>query len=210
MSMKKFIEPKSDQLNADDLIGSNRIIKITRVVVTDAAQQACSVYFEGDNGKPWKPCKGSGRVLVHAWGEDPKNFVGKYVEIYRDPEAIYAGKKVGGIRVRALSDIDGDFEFTETVSKSVRKPIKILKLKVQQPAQTKPAADAPPPEIPAELLKDGLNAAAKGVAEFVKWRDALPADKKEQMRPYNGVWSTQAKAVDAANAPPAEPAAGAE
>lgn len=188
MSMKKFIEPKSDQMNADDLIGSNRIIKITRVVVTDAAQQACSVFFEGDNGKPWKPCKGSGRVLVHAWGEDPKNYVGKFVELYRDPEAIYAGKKVGGIRVRAMSDIEADFEFTETVSKSVRKPIKILKLTPPKQA----------PQASPEVVKAGDDAAKQGSEIYVRWRDSLQAETRETIRPYNSAWSKTAKEADAA------------
>lgn len=198
MNMKKFIEPKSDQLNADDLIGGNRIIKITRVVVTDAAQQACAVYFEGDNGKPWKPSKGAGRVLVHAWGEDPKNYVGKWVELYRDPDAMYAGKKVGGIRVRSMSDIKEDFDFTETISKSVRKQIRILKLTPPKQAETKPEPTITLTTDQQQAIDRAATiAASKGVDEYVKWRDAEPEAHKDYIRTKNGEWSKAAKAVDA-------------
>ena len=188
----EWLKPKSDQLNADDLIGGKRVIRIRKVKITKTGKQDGTIWFDGDDNKPWKPCVTMGRIMRGAWGL-PENWIGKYVEIYRDPEAIYAGKKVGGIRISGLSDIDSDYETSVTVSRSVRNTVRIKKITV-----------AAQPEIPAELLKDGLNAASKGAVEFVKWRDALPADKKEQMRPYNGVWSSQAKAVDAAKTPTTE------
>jgi hypothetical protein len=99
------LEAKSDQLNAVDIIASDRTIKITNVDVKKS-DQPVSIYFEGDHGRPWKPSKGMLRVLALAWGSDSKQWVGKYAQLYHDPGVIYAGKAVGGIRVRALSDID--------------------------------------------------------------------------------------------------------
>lgn len=52
IDMKPTIIAKSDQLNADDLIGSERTIKVTRVTVTEKAEQPCVINFEGDEGKP--------------------------------------------------------------------------------------------------------------------------------------------------------------
>ncbi len=194
MSMKKFIEPKSDQLNADDLIGSNRIIKITRVIVTDAEKQACSVFFEGDNGKPWKPCKTMGRVMVAAWGEDPKNFVGKHVELWRDSEVIFGGNKQGGIRIVGLSDIDSDFEISLTISRGFRKPVKIKKL-------TPPAGVA---DIKSALAVAGVLAAEQGVAAFTVWGYALTPEQKESVKPYLSGWMKKAKESDAAEAAASE------
>ena len=57
IDMKPTIVAKSDQLNADDLIGGPKTIKITRVTVTERAEQPCVINFEGDDGKPWKPSK---------------------------------------------------------------------------------------------------------------------------------------------------------
>ena len=45
------------------------------------------------------------RMLVEAWRRDSSNWIGKYVQVYVDPEVKWAGKPVGGIRIRALSDI---------------------------------------------------------------------------------------------------------
>lgn len=196
MTMKKFIEPKSDQLNADDLIIGKRIIRITKVKVTETGTQDCTISYEGDNGKPYKPCKGMGKIIVHAWGENPQNYVGKYLELFRNPEVRFGKDKVGGIEISAMSDIPAEFEFALTVSRGFKKPVKIKKL--SPPAATASSQPAALPEIPAALKQAGTDAAAGGVAAFVKWRDALTAEDKELMRPYNSMWSSAAKAADAA------------
>ena len=56
LDMTTTIEAKSDQLNADDLIGSPKTIKITTVKAC-AGDQPIAVNYEGDNGKPYKPNK---------------------------------------------------------------------------------------------------------------------------------------------------------
>lgn len=181
MSMKKFIEPKSDQLNADDLISGNRIIKITKVRVTEEKQQACTIWFEGDNGKPWKPSKGMGKIIVFSWTDNPQNYVGKYVEISRDPKVKFGGEEVGGIVIVSLSHIEEDFVFSLTTSKGVRKPFKVRKLII----------------IDEQTKKAGDEAATLGVDAYVKWRDALAPGMREAVRPHNAEWSKAAKEADA-------------
>lgn len=46
--MHAAIIPKSDQLNADDLIGREMTIKITGVTVKGGQEQPVSIHFEGD------------------------------------------------------------------------------------------------------------------------------------------------------------------
>ena len=105
-SMLKAAEAKSDQLNYVDL-GSNgeRVLNVT-AVTTNTGEQPVSVFYQGDNGKPWKPSKGMIRVLIDAYGDDDQNLVGKSILVYGDPTAKWAGKEVGGIRIKALSHID--------------------------------------------------------------------------------------------------------
>ena len=56
----KTVAPKTDQLNADDLVGGRKMtIKITGVKGSGGKDQPISISFEGDNGKPWKPCLGN-------------------------------------------------------------------------------------------------------------------------------------------------------
>ena len=99
------LEAKSDQLNAVDIMGAEPVIRIRDVKVKQG-DQPVSVYFDGDNNRPWKPSKGMLRVLAGAWGRDSSAWVGKYAQLYFEPTVRYAGKEVGGIRVRGLSDID--------------------------------------------------------------------------------------------------------
>lgn len=120
--MVPTITPKSDQINYDDFIGvKNKIIKITHVKVGEGEQKV-SIFYEGDNGKPYKPCKSMCRVLVHCWGSDSKNYSGKLIELYGDPEVKWAGMKVGGIRISRLSGIRERQLIQLTASKGKRAP----------------------------------------------------------------------------------------
>lgn len=134
--MAPVIAPKSDRLTADDLISGDRVIRITGVKVTPGDENPCAVSFEGDNSKPWYPCKTMGRVLVEAWGPDSSGFVGKSLHIYRDPNVTWAGMKVGGIRIKALSDIPRPFEMALTETRGRKAVARFHPLKVEQPVTT--------------------------------------------------------------------------
>lgn len=106
VDISQALEAKSDQLNALDIVGAEPVIRIREVRYTSGQAQPLSVYFDGDNGKPWKPSKGMGRILAGAWGNESDNWIGKRVQIYFESSVKYAGEEIGGIRIRALSDID--------------------------------------------------------------------------------------------------------
>lgn len=129
MDISKTIEPKSDQLNADDLIGGPKTIKIRDVKAIDAETQPVSIYFDGDNNKPYKPSKGMRRVLVALWGADAKSFIGRSLTLYRDDKVKFGGLEVGGIRISHASHIDKPVRVLETVSRGKRTPITIDVLK---------------------------------------------------------------------------------
>jgi hypothetical protein len=94
---------KSDQLNADDLIGKDITVQITGVTRGDSDQPVV-VKISGD-WKPWKPCKTMRRVLAHAWGEDAAKWIGRWLVLYRDGSVTFGKEEVGGIRIRAMSHI---------------------------------------------------------------------------------------------------------
>lgn len=110
-SLLPTIEAKSDQLNAEDLIGGPRTVRVTKVKVSASEDQPVWVHFEGDNGKPFKPCKTVRRLLVRVWGDDSAAYTGRSMTLYLDPEVKYGGMKVGGIRVSHVSHIDGPRKF---------------------------------------------------------------------------------------------------
>ena len=106
MKFADTIKPKSDQLNADDFVGNEtKIITVTKVAVSQSQDQPASIYYEGDNGKPWKPCKTMRKLIGHAWGLDELAFVGRSLELYRDTNVTWGGEQVGGIRVKAMTDL---------------------------------------------------------------------------------------------------------
>lgn len=123
------VAPKSDQMNADDLLVGPRTIRITRVTADPgSAEQPVSVYFEGDGGKPWKPCKSMRRVLIACWGADASVFPGRSATLYRDPSVTWGGLEVGGIRISHLSHIAEPVTLALTATKKARKPYTVRPL----------------------------------------------------------------------------------
>lgn len=120
-------EPKSDQLNADDLINTTKTIKIAAVKAGNAEQKIV-VHYDGDNGKPWKPCKSMIRVMRTLWGDTAATWCGHSVTLYNDPEVQYGGVKVGGIRVSHATGIEQAIMIALTAKKGQRKPYQVKPL----------------------------------------------------------------------------------
>lgn len=132
VNMARFIAPKSDQINADDLIGGPRTIVITRVTGNEGnAEQPVNVFFEGDDNKPFRPCKSMRRVMVKIWGSDASKYVGKAMTIFRDPKVKWGGMEVGGIRISHMTGLDKPEVMALTETRSARKPYTVQPLKVE-------------------------------------------------------------------------------
>lgn len=129
MDMRPTITPKSEQLNADDLIAGPRTVTITAVKAAPGnAEQPVAVYFEGDGGKPYMPCKSMRRVMVAVWGPDASQYTGRGMTLFRDPTVTWGGMEVGGIRISHMSDMESPMTLALTATKKARKPYKVLPL----------------------------------------------------------------------------------
>ncbi|MEL7299340.1 MAG: hypothetical protein AAFM92_03060 [Pseudomonadota bacterium] len=155
-----YLVAKSDQLNALDLVGKSMTIHITEVRVP-GGEQPVHVYFQGDQGKPWKPNKGMKRVLSLGWGRETDNWVGKQCTLFCEPTVKWGGKEVGGIQVSHMSDIPGPLQTVLALSKSSRKPYVVQPLTAAQ----RPAAELSSDDQ-ARLLADAQRAAENGVEAF--------------------------------------------
>ncbi len=149
VDLSKTILAKSDQLNADDLMSGPITITITNVTQGSGEDQPICIRYEGDNGKPWKPCKSMRRVLCALWGSDGSNYIGRRMTIFRDPSVKWAGMEVGGIRISHMSHIDKEERMALTASKGSKKGyiIKPLQNSPQGRAQSvsnAPASQSPP------------------------------------------------------------------
>ena len=140
MDISNTLAAKSNQLNTDDLISGPITIQISSVTA-GSPEQPVAIGYEGDQGKPWYPCKSMRRVLVAAWGADASHYVGRRVTLFRDPEVMYGGIKVGGIRLSHLSDIDGPLSIALTVTRQKRAPYRVQPLTSPAPATPTPAPD---------------------------------------------------------------------
>ena len=141
--MSAVIIPKSDQLNADDLIAGPITIKIASVTIRPGTEQPISIHYEGDKGKPYKACKSMCRVMVTAWGSDSKQYTGRSMTLYRDASVKWGGMEVGGIRISHMSDIDSSLTMALTMTKASRKPFTVRPLSTASPVVVTKATDEP-------------------------------------------------------------------
>ena len=98
------LAPKSDQLDAIEL-SQPRTITV-RAVTAGSGEQPINVYFDGDDGRPFRPSKTVRRILREAWGNRGSDWVGKSATLYNDKTVKYGGIEVGGVRVSHVSHID--------------------------------------------------------------------------------------------------------
>jgi len=136
--MTSVIIPKSDQINADDLIAGPLTITITEVEIRPGTEQPVTIRYVGDNGKPWKPCKSMCRVMVMVWGPDASKYAGKSLKLYRDPSVKWGALEVGGIRISEMSDINAPIAMALTATKGNKKAFEVKPLRREQPPAEKP------------------------------------------------------------------------
>jgi len=132
--VRESIVPKSDQLNADDLIAGPITATVTKVRRGDKEQP---VIVEIEGHRPYKPCKTMRRILVAAWTDDAKKWIGQRMTLFCDPDVKWGGVKVGGIRISHLSGIDAQRPYSVTVSRGVRKEVTIKPIATLTPDEQK-------------------------------------------------------------------------
>jgi hypothetical protein len=149
---------KSDQLNADDLVGGPITVQITDAKRGDSPEQPLVLRLSGDH-RPWKPCKTARRILAACVGSTNTGaLIGRWVRLYRDPDVTWAGKAVGGIRVDGMSGIDRPVTIALALNKKAKAEHRIVP--IRPPADDKPAPPADPlADLAALLDSHGLTVA---------------------------------------------------
>lgn len=128
--LRPTIVPKSDQLNAEQLLGGPMVLTISDVRIGSGEDQPVVIHYEGENGRPYKPCKTMRKLLIHAYGPNGRQWVGKSLQVYNDPAVKFGGEDVGGIRISHMSDIPTGLKvsLTSTRGKKAKYEIKPLKI----------------------------------------------------------------------------------
>lgn len=160
MDLTESIAPRSDQLNADDLISGPVTVTIQEVV-PGAAEQPVDVRLMEFPGRAYRPSKSMRRVMVMAWGVEASTYAGRRLKLHRNPEITFGRDKVGGIEISALSHLEKPLTVALTATRGKRKNFTV-----------QPLPDAPAPDltIPDEVISQTQRALAEGkLGEYLTW-----------------------------------------
>jgi len=141
MDMSASIAPKSDQLDAIELVAGPQTFTISDVTQNNAEQPWN--FHLAEFPRPWRPGKSMLRVMAAAWGLDGKKYIGQRVTLYCDPTVQFGNEIVGGLRISHMTGIE--------------KPLKVpLLIKRGKSAMftVQPLKEAPKPVTPTEPARD--------------------------------------------------------
>jgi hypothetical protein len=122
-SLRDTIAPKSDQLNYDDLIGGPLTVKIVGLAAGSAEQPVIVRIADAATGaemRDYKPCKTMRRVMVAAWGDKGRDWIGKSMTLFGEASVKWGGVEVGGIRISHVSGIAGPLALKLTTARGKR------------------------------------------------------------------------------------------
>jgi len=183
--MSDTIAPKSDQLDAVDLLGGDRTFTIERISRNND-EQPFNFHLAGFP-RPWRPNLSMRRVLMSCWGPDAATYVGRRVTLYCDPDVEFGGAAVGGTRIRALSHIDKPKQVPLLVKRGRSKVYTVRPLAdAPAPAQAKvPTAEELIADAEKATTNDDLNRVARtaaanlGPSELAAVKDVVTARRAD-------------------------------
>lgn len=193
MNIEDTIVPKSDQVQADDLITGPRTVTVESIS-KGSAEQPVNIHLVEFPGRPFRPSKTVRRLIIAAWGAETSTYIGRRMTIYRDPTVKFGGQEVGGVRVSHLSHIDKRMTLALTVTRGRRAPY------VVDPLPDGPAVitDAQAEEIAAEIEQAADRATLNAIGAQLKTLD-LGRHRTRLVQ----LWKERANAVsDEGKAPP--------
>lgn len=127
LDITKTTEPKSDQLNFDDVATRSVTVTVSEVK-RGTSEQPVEVHLVEYPGRPFKPSKSMRRVLIAAWGADAAVYKGRQLTLYGDPTVKFGGQEVGGIRISHLSHLAAPQTVALTVTRGKRAPFVVQPL----------------------------------------------------------------------------------
>jgi hypothetical protein len=178
--MTATIAPKSDQLNADDLISGPITVTVAEVAA-GSPEQPVDVRLVEFPGRAYRPSKSMRRILVSAWGAEASAYTGRRITLYRNPEIMFGRDKVGGIEISHLSDIDKPLTVALTATRGRRKNFTVQPLTAPKPRDWAAELELAGNDVDA-LYALGTAAKAAGASEQVRdtIRDAWNRAKEGQ------------------------------
>lgn len=179
VDIRAATKPKSDQLNYETFLTGPQTFTVSKVTPGDR-DHPVFIHMNECPATPYKPSKGMLKCIAQpdGWGDKSSQWVGKSITLYGDPTVIYGGVEVGGIKVAALSDINGDYETLISARRGVRKPHLIKRIVIQMYDDQKFVANLP---AWLKLIADG-KATTDQIISRVEQSGALTEEQKNAIK----------------------------
>ncbi len=159
MDMTESIAPKSDQMDAIELVAGPQTFTIEKVTKNNAEQPWN--FHLAKFPRPWRPAKSMLRVMAAAWGLDGSKYAGHRVTLFCDPTVQFGNDTVGGTRISHMTGID----------KVLKVPL-LIKRGKSAVFTVQPLPDAAPTTQPItdDVKASTERAKSEGkVAEYIQW-----------------------------------------
>jgi hypothetical protein len=131
--MTESLAPKSDQLDAIDLVSGPRTFTIENVSKHNA-EQPFNFHLAGFP-RVWRPGKSMRRVIAAAWGTKASAYIGQSVTLYCDPSVQFGNEAVGGTRISHMTGIDKPLKVPLLVKKGRSAVFTVQPLAAPAPAR---------------------------------------------------------------------------
>lgn len=171
MDITSSLAPRSDQLNADDLI-SGPITVTIKEVTPGKAEQPYDFQLIEYPGRAYRPNLGMRRVIAHVWGAEASEYAGRKLTLYRDPNVTFGKDPTGGIRISHMSNISEPVSLPVTVGRGRRVNFTVKPLEVQH--QTTSATPVQDPVLVDEWISV-INEATTMSQLEAAWKGATTA-----------------------------------
>ena len=186
-------EAKSDQIDADNLIGGITMdVTIKAVQRGPSNEQPLQLVLE-ETDKFYRPSKTFRRALIGCFGDEPASWVGQRLRLARDPNVMWGGVKVGGVIVSHAS-IEAPMVFMLQAKRGKKSAVSIdvippIQKPVPMPAKVKEAAaviqkPAEQPHARGTISGNALEGDLIGVGPD---RPADEATKAKVLRAFAGI-----------------------
>ena len=141
MDLSDSIAPRSDQINADDLIAGPITVTVIDTKPGEA-EQPVDILLVETPGRAYRPSKSMRRVIVAAWGKQSTAYAGRRLTLYRNPDIMFGREKVGGIEISHMSHIDKPLTLALTRARGKRTPFTVQPLREAPTRDWQAEADA--------------------------------------------------------------------
>lgn len=170
--------PKSDQLNNVELTSGPIDIKIRDFKFDrNADQQKLWLYFEGDEGRPWKPSKGMINVIKAIWGKYAESYIGREMTLIRDPDVRFGKERTGGIRIGSMDGIERTTKVDIQIARGRFMSYVVEPFKRSGGKLGAPSVDN------SSIQESAREAARKGKAAFTDWWKSVDGNARDAVKP---------------------------